>query len=237
VRLIESEIRELKLRILDMADLVRVQLDSACVALSDHNADMAQRVLKKEREVDKLDNKINRRCERIIALYQPVANDLRFVFSVLRINGYLENIGDQGSGIAHKLLQVSQPFSAELLARVQMPLLQQQVKQILFDALRAYFKDSPEASRAIFQQDDAIDDIHHAAFAVVVEAIQQDPAHAADYIHLLHIVKHLEKVGDLAVSIAEEALFHTEGVTYRHSELKYAHKLEAPEAPETLATA
>lgn len=185
MRLIESEIRELKLRILDMADLVRVQLDNVCVALSDLNPDLAHRVLKKEREVDKLDNKINKRCERIIALYQPVANDLRFVFSVLKVNSYLENIGDQGSGIAHKMLQVKAPFSPALLERLEMVKLQTQVKQIVFDALRAYFKDSSAESKAIFQKDDAIDELNQAAFPIIVEAIQAEPERTADYILLL----------------------------------------------------
>jgi phosphate transport system protein len=226
VRLIESEIRELKLRILDMADLVRVQLDNTCVALSDLNADMAHRVLKKEKDIDKLDNKINKRCERIIALYQPVANDLRFVFSVLKLNAYLESIGDQVTSIADRVLQIQRPFTESLWAELEMTRLQALTKHILFDALRAYFKENADDAKAIFQRDDAIDEVHKAAFAVIVRTIEQDTSRTSDYIHLLNIVALLEKVGDLSVAVAEEALFHTEGITYRHSELKYAHKTD-----------
>lgn len=232
VRLIESELRDLKLKLLDMADLVRLQLDQAVTALEHHDLALAQRIEKREKEIDKYDNKISKRCERIFALYQPVANDLRFVFSVLKINAFLEQTGDSVHGIVHRMQHMTEPPPADLVAALRLPELYQATQSILYEALRSYFRESAEAARKIFEQDDIIDDIHKASFKLLVARIQAKPALAADYIHLLHIIQRFEKVGDYAVSIAEEALFHMEGTVYRHSDLKHLHRNEPPATEE-----
>lgn len=225
-RLIENEIRELKHKLLDMSELVQLQLEKCCAALRDNNIEHVRRILKKEKDVDKFDNKIQKRCERIIALYQPVAIDLRFVFSSLKINLYLEAIGDAVSSIAYRLQDLSQPFEPKLLEELHFVEMQELTMAILREALQAYFQDNTEASKSIFRKDDRIDEINVQAQGILVQHIQHDPKQAADYLALLLIIKSLEKIGDNAVSIAEESLFHIEGVVYRHTHMKV---LEAPE--------
>jgi phosphate transport system protein len=229
MRLIEAEIKELKLKILDMADLVRVQLDHCLQALNELNTNLAERILKREDEVDGYDTRIARRCERIIALYQPVANDLRFVFTALRINDFLEQTGDQVSGIASKVLTITEAFQPELLLELRLLEMQFLTQTILQKALRAYFYERADDCKLLFKDDDAIDDINRGAFAIIVRQIQHDPNRTADYLHLLQCIRNLEKIGDFAVAIAEEAIFHAEGVMYRHTELKY--NPEARNAP------
>ncbi len=237
-RLIETEIEELKAKALDMAELVRVQAEQCCTALNDLDYELAKRVLKREKEIDKFDNKIQKRCERIIALYQPVANDLRFVFSVLKINQCLENVGDALSGIAFKIMDVRTPYDADLLKELHMAEMQDAVKVILYDSLRSYFRENAEQAKSIFQRDDFIDDIHSRSFSTIVNAIQKEPVRTADLMHLYYIMRNLEKIGDYSVAIAEESIFYTEGVVYRHSELKYHHKPEdEPKPAEGIALA
>lgn len=230
MRLIESEIRELKLKILDMAELVRVQLDQCMLALDQLNPHLAERILKRENEVDAYDTKIAIRCERIIALYQPVANDLRFVFTALRINDFLEQVGDHISGIASKILKIQAPFSPELLVELRLAKMQSETQRILQKALRAYFYQNTAHGKDVFQEDDIIDEIHKAAFSIIVRHIQTEPERAADLLHLLHCMRNLEKIGDYAVMIAEEAVFHIEGVMYRHTELKFNVEARGAEA-------
>jgi phosphate transport system protein len=223
-RLIETEIRELKHKILDMSELVQLQLEKCCLALQDMNHDPIRRILKKEKDVDKYDNKIQKRCERIIALYQPVANDLRFVFSVLKINLYLESIGDSISSIAYRLQSISSPFDATLLGKLCFLEMLELTKAILRDSLQAFFNEDVEASKAVFPKDDRIDEINNRAVPIVVDQITTDVGRIMDYLSLLQIIKNLEEIGDNSIAISEEALFHTEGVVYRHTELKYAYK-------------
>lgn len=219
-RLIETEIRELKNKLLDMSELVQLQLEKCCAALRDANPEHIRRILKKEKDVDKYDNKIRKRCERIIALYQPVAIDLRFVFSSLMINGYLEAIGDAVSGIAYRLQDLKQPYEPALLQELCFVEMQDLVVTILRESLQAYFQENTEASKSIFRKDDRIDEINTQAHGILVGYIERNPARTAEYLSLLQIIKNLEKVGDNAVSIAEEALFHIEGVVYRHAHTK-----------------
>lgn len=221
MRLIESEIKELKLKILDMAELVRVQLDQCTLALNTLDRALADRILKREDEVDDYDTKIAIRCERVIALYQPVANDLRFVFTALRINDFLEQVGDQISGIAHKILKIEKGYPQPLLDELQLQPMQHATREILQKSLRAYFYEDAAVCKGLFAEDDVIDDIHRAAFGIVIRYVQEDPGRAADYLHLLHCMRNLEKIGDYAVMIAEESIFHIEGIMYRHTELKY----------------
>lgn len=223
-RLIETEIQDLKVKVLDMAELVRVQLEHCSQALNVLDYDLAKRVLKKEKDVDKYDNKIQKRCERIIALYQPVANDLRFVFSVLKINQYLEQVGDSLSGISFRILDIRKPFDPALISDLRVAEMQEACKAILYEALRSYFRENVDQAKTIFQKDDLIDEIHEKAFPIIVTAIQKNPAQTAEFMQLYQIIRNLEKIGDYSVAIAEESLFYTEGVVYRHSELKHAHK-------------
>jgi len=234
MRLIEAEIRDLKTKVLDMANLVQVQLENCNVALANLDYELAQKIQKKEKKVDKYDTKIDKRCERIIALYQPVANDLRFVFSVMKINSYLEQIGDSINGIARKIQEIKAPFDEAFLKELRLMEMFVHTKEILKDALTSYFKEDASLAKNVFPKDDVIDEIHRNGFKKIVEAIQKNPTYTYECIQLLLTIKNLEKVADFSVSIAEEAIFHSEGVVYRHTGLKYAYKQE--EAASTDAT-
>lgn len=224
MRLIETEIRELKYKALDMAELVLMQLDDVISAISSLDLDLVKKIRKKEKKIDKYDIKIDRRCERILALYQPVANDLRFVTTVLKINAYMEQIGDIISGIARKLLEIHQDFDAEFLTELRLTEMMQRTRHIVSESLMAFFKEDLELAKGIFEQDDEIDLIHRNAFTIITSGIQQTPAKCAEYIQMLLIIKGLEKIADFAVGISEEAMFQIEGVIYRHNEMKNLHR-------------
>jgi phosphate transport system protein len=227
MRLIEGEIQTLKDKVLDMSELVLRQLDSVTQAVSSLDYDLAEKIRKKDKKVNKFDTKIDKSCERIIALYQPVANDLRFIFSTLKINAYLEQIGDIINSIARKILDMQkEQYESGLLDELQIAKMFQLTRQILGDALTGFFKGNQELSKSIFPKDDVIDSIHREANALILDKLQQKPQRANEYLQLLLIVKNLEKIADFAVSIAEEALFNIEGVFYKHSKLKYAYKNE-----------
>lgn len=223
-RLIENEIKELRGKVLDMAELVLLQLDNVTIAISTRDYKLAMKVRRNEQFIDNYDTNIDERCESILALHQPVANDLRFVFSVLKINAYLEQIGDIINGIARKMFDIRLEFSPELLERLQLARMMELTRGILTQSLMAFFKEQIEQARDVFERDDAIDEIHRSAFDIIVERIQEHPEKAGEYMQLHLIIKSLEKIADFAVCIAEEGLFHLEGKVYKHSALKFAYK-------------
>jgi phosphate transport system protein len=217
MRIIEYEMRELKDKLFDMVELVHRQLDDLAEALHGLDHEAANRIRKKEKKIDKMDVKIDKRCERIIALYQPLAADLRFIVVTLKINAMLEQIGDIASGIARKILEVKRPFSPELLARLQLDEMTLLTKLLVAESLSAFFKENAEISKTIHQKDDRVDEIHRAAFAIFVEEIKKAPNDTEDLLQLFLIMRGLEKIADFAVGIAQESAFNVEGVFYRHN--------------------
>ncbi len=217
MRIIEYEMRELKDKLFDMVELVQRQLDDLSEALHDLDHDAVHRIRKKEKKIDKIDVKIDKRCERIIALYQPLAADLRFIVVTLKINAMLEQIGDIAGGIGRKILEVKRPFNPQLLERLQLDEMTLLTKLLVAESLSAFFKENAEVSKTIHQKDDRIDEIHRAAFPIFVEEIKKTPDDAEDLLQLFLIMRALEKIADFAVSIAQESAFNVEGVFYRHN--------------------
>jgi len=219
MRIIEGEIRELKHKVLDMAELVVYQFEEVTLALNHLDHDLARKVRQQEKKIDSYDVKIDQRCERIIALYQPVATDLRFVFSVLKINAYLEQVGDLISGIARKLMEIRDAFDPEFLEQVQLAQLIENTRLILSESLSSFFRENTDQARSLDLRDDLIDRIHRDSFELVASRIQVDPANTQAYLHLYLIIKSFEKIADFAVGIAHEAIFHVEGEVTRHNDL------------------
>lgn len=234
MRLIESEINQLKHFTLEMAELVQLQFDYLVQAVQHKDPVLAEKIKKKEQEIDAFDNRIDRRCARILALYQPVANDLRFVFSVVKINGYLEQMGDLINYISRKTLKFEEEISADLIQELRLMQMLECTRKIISGAVSAFFQEDTERTRAIFPMDDAVDEIHKASFEIIARHIEANPARVRTLMQLLINIKSVEKIADLGVNIAEEALFNTEAVVVKHSEVKNAHRNPTPK-PETPA--
>lgn len=217
MRLIEGEILELKHTLLDMAELVQSQLEHLEGAITTLDPDLVEKVRKNEKLIDRFDNKIDKRCQRLIALYHPVANDLRFVFSVLKINSYLENIGDSTYTIVRNINRMEEAYSPKLLNEINFSEMLALARQIVRKSLLAFFQNDSTLAREVFFMDDRIDEINRNAYEVLVQKIQKKPKQTPQLVRLIFIVKNLEKIGDNAVGVAEESIFHLEGVMYRHS--------------------
>jgi len=233
MRLIESEINQLKHKVWDMAELVELQLDKLIRALTHFDKEIIRIIQKKEKKIDKFDLKIDKRCERIIALYQPVADDLRFVFSVLKVNVYLEQIGDNVESIARRINDLQHPINPKLLEELQIEPMLVLTKSILHESLLAFFEENAQHARSVFPMDDEIDAIDKHAYGVLVKRIKSNPDETEDLLRIIQISKMIEKIADLSMSISEEALFHIEGVFYKHSSLKHSHKEHHEDLPTT----
>lgn len=212
---IENEINLLRFKVLDMAELVQSQFERCIQSLKDTDYVTAANIIRKEKKIDKIDKKIDRRCERLIALYQPVANDLRFIFSVIKINNNLENIGDNLNAIAEIILKLREPFPKEVLEKVKLFEMMELALNQYSDVINAFIRKENETARELIPNDNEIDEIKHSSVRVLIQMIKDNPQETETYIHLISILNRVEKIGDYAENIAKEIVFSVEGKIYK----------------------
>src|SRR5664280_307700 len=159
MRQLEQELTSLRHDVIDMWKLVISQVSNAGEAILSFNKDLAQKVSMREKKVDAYELKIDSECENIIALYQPVAIDLRFVLAVFKINSNLERIGDFAYGISRVL--ISNPtviLDAELISNSNLRVMIEEVNKMLTQGLDAFENEKPDFAAAIFSEDYQVDD-------------------------------------------------------------------------------
>jgi phosphate transport system protein len=217
---LDSEIKNLKTSVLSMWLMVVNQLEKAEKAITKHDRDLAKEIKSNEKRVDAFELKINMDCENILALFSPVAVDLRFVLAVLKINYNLERIGDYAKSISDYTEGMSKNFDKTLFKSAGVPEMFSLSFVMLNDALRAFENDDPQMVRSIYQLDEDIDRLNENADKIICEWITLNPNDAADALYLHSIIRKLERVGDQTKNIATEIIFHTEAKMLHHKKKK-----------------
>jgi len=213
---LDSELKYLKEELLDMHRLVRLQVSKCKDALIKFDNDLAREVLGTEKRVNALELKIDRDCENILALFNPVAVDLRFVLAALKINSNLERIGDNAESIARYVMDVTDPFPAEFIKSYEIAEMADIALSMLDDAMQALEQEDTTAARKIFLKDDSLDAINKKATdttIVLMEGKNKLPLH---FLNLLSIVRKIERIGDQTKNISEEIIFYIEAKVLRH---------------------
>ena len=205
VKFIESELVLLKKEIDEMWTLVYNQLDRAGDAVLTLDRELAQQVLVRERRVNAFELKIDSDVEDIIALYNPVAIDLRFVLAMLKINTNLERLGDFAEGIARFALNCHEPaLDTELVKQLRLEEMIAQVLSMLELAKQALQEESQELATAVFAKDNMLDEINAEATAILADYISRHPESALSCLNLVSVFRKLERSGDHITNIAEE---------------------------------
>ena len=204
VKFIESELVLLKKEIDEMWTLVYNQLDRAGEAVLTFDRELAQQVLVRERRVNALELKIDSDVEDIIALYNPVAIDLRFVLAMLKINTNLERLGDFAEGIARFVLNCKEPvLDPDLLKQLRLEEMQAQVLAMLELAKKA--------------KDNLLDEINAEATTILAGYIAKHPDSVLPCLNLVSVFRKLERSGDHITNIAEEIVFFIDAKELKHS--------------------
>jgi phosphate transport system protein len=214
----ETELEALKLDSIRQWELVSSQLKSSMIALTVMDKEKAKAIIELEKTVNDLDLKIEKSCENIIALYTPVAKDLRFLLALIKINSNLEKVGDIATRIAKFIVKHGEPFYDILITKTQTLEMFEEACDLFEDALKAFKNDDAERARNIFKRDEFINQINKAAFVDVINSIKENPENIEKYLKLLTIVRRIEKAGDISKSIAEEIIFYLEAKVLRHGE-------------------
>ena len=221
---LERETERLKKNILSLSAMVEESVANAVRALRDRDQDLARRVIDSDFQIDNLEVDIEEECQKILALHQPVAHDLRYIIAVLKINAELERIGDASVNIAERALflgkieRVDIPFNFSGMAEKARVMLQRSIDALVNqDTKMAY---------AVIAADDEVDAINREMYDQVKDGIRRDPDHLEALIHLLSVSRHLERIGDHASNIAEDVIYLTEGDIVRHKTEEYLSKVE-----------
>lgn len=217
VKFIESELVLLKKEIDEMWTLVYNQLDRAGESVLTLDKELAQQVLVHERRVNAFELKIDSDVEDIIALYTPVAIDLRFVLAMLKINTNLERLGDFAEGVARFALSEKElTLDADLIRQVRLQEMISQVLSMLELAKRALQEENQELATSVFAKDHLLDEINANASVLLAEYIQKHPEAALSCIDLANVFRKLERAGDHITNIAEEIVFFIDAKVLKH---------------------
>ncbi|CDB11730.1 MULTISPECIES: phosphate signaling complex protein PhoU [Bacteroides] len=218
VKFIESELVLLKKEIEEMWNLVYNQLDRAGEAVLTLDRELAQQVLVRERRVNALELKIDSDVEDIIALYNPVAIDLRFVLAMLKINTNLERLGDFAEGVARFAINCKEPaLDAELIKKLRLEEMIKQVLSMLELAKKALQEESQELATSVFAKDNLLDEINAEVTAILADYIVKHPESALTCLNLISVFRKLERSGDHITNIAEEIVFFIDAKVLKHS--------------------
>jgi phosphate transport system protein len=202
---------------LRMASIVEAAFALSLRALCDGLPDLAAEVKVHEKDIDRREIAIENECLRVLALYQPVACDLRRVLTILRINRDLERIGDLAARIAKRVKRMARgtgpipiPEPLESLATAAL--------YAVHDALDALVRSDAEAARSVLSGDRRIDQQRRAVLKALKASLVSEPQRVDVWLRLMNVARNLERVGDHAVHIAESVVYLKEGRLIRHAE-------------------
>ena len=213
-RHIERQIENLKERILRVGTLVEEAIAKSITALINRDVPLAQRVMANDEEIDRMEVEVEEECLKILALYQPVAADLRFVVAVLKINNDLERMGDLARNIAKRVPQLADGPAVELPPeiRTMAMLAQEMVKQCLDAVVNA----DPSLARQVREEDDAVDHARQQIRRRILQGIKTHPEQMENLLRVNSVSKHIERIADMATNVAEDVIYMVEGDIVRH---------------------
>lgn len=214
---LETELSNLRLELNEMWALVISQVKESREALLNFDKEAASEILFKEKMVDVFELKLDRDCENIIALYNPVASDLRLTLAVIKIVLNLERIADFAKGIAKFIAKSPrETINPELLKVSHAEELLTSALAMLTDAKTALDKENSRMAVSIFAKDSLIDEITKESNKVIGEYILQNPEEADEALNMHSIIRKIERMGDHCNNIAEEIVFYIEAKVLRH---------------------
>lgn len=217
---LDAELDRLKNQIEEMGMLVQNQLKKSILAITKLNKEIAREVIFQERRVNAEELKIDRDCENIMALFNPVAIDLRLVFASFKINSHLERIGDNAKGIARYAVQIERPYDATLLENLRIMKMYEIADKMISDNLLAFAKSNALLARNIFSKDELMDEINKSSVEVIAGYLKYHPEEVVNALHISSVIHKLERIGDLNKNIAEEIIFFVEANVLKHEKEK-----------------
>ena len=210
----EQQLRALKDKLLLMSHHAEKMIADAIRALVERRPSLAEEVIKSDDEMDQLELDIDNQCYEILALEQPVARDLRFIATALKIVRDIERIGDIAVNIAERATELIQ--EPEMKRLIDLPIMAEAAQRILKDSLDAFVNSDAALAEKVIRDDIFIDDCYEQIFRELLTYMMEDTKYISRALKVIFIAKHLERVGDHSSNIAEMVIFLVRGQDIRH---------------------
>ena len=210
----DEELKILKEKLLDMASLAEESIALAVKCLKERREELALEVIRGEEKINHLEIEIDELCMRLLALRQPMATDLRFITSAMKITGDLERIGDQSVNIIERavdLLKVPQ-----LKPLIDIPRMADLAQNMVRDAINAFINRDDCLARGVCERDDQVDKLNQQVFRELLTYMMQDGATIPRAVDLILVGRHLERIADHATNIGEDVVYMVKGKTIKH---------------------
>jgi len=213
---LDAELDQLRQAIHEMMVLAHSQLEKSKRAFLSFDKDLAQEIIHYEKRMNSMELSIDRDCENLFALFQPVASDLRFVISMMKINSGLERIGDYADGIADYVVDLKKSIDPEAIKVVNLGEMFDITLSMLTDIDVAIDNKDTSLARIVYKKDAELNEINANASNIIRDIMVKDTDQIRPLMFLFSTVRKLERVGDHIKNMAEELIFYTEAEVLKH---------------------
>ncbi len=220
---VERDIEFLKKEILALGAMVEESINISVRSFLDRGSDMTGKVLENDRQINEREVSIEEECLKTLALYQPVAGKLRFIIVALKVNNYLERMGDLAVNIAKRAKYLSR--KDELDVDLDFAQMAQKVDKMVKSSLDAFINSDTSIARGVLNMDDEVDALYRKMHETLQNVMIEDSGAVKRAVNMLSTSRYLERIADLATNIAEEVVFLVDGEFIRHRTEDYLDSL------------
>lgn len=209
-----EELKKLREEILYMGGLVEDQIQKAVKSLVDRDSKLAEVIIGRDHEVNRLDVDIDELCIRLLALHQPAGRDLRFITTGLKITTDLERIGDMAVNICERALELNQ--EPQLKPYIDIPRMAQIAQRMIQQSLDAFVREDTDLALRVCKDDSEVDQLNAQIFREIITFMIESPQTISRATKISSVSKYLERIADHATNIAEMVVFMVKGKSIRH---------------------
>jgi phosphate transport system protein len=210
----EEELKKLREDILYMGGLVEDQIQKAVKSLVDRDSKLAEIIIERDHEVNRLDVDIDDLCIRLLALHQPAGRDLRFITTGLKITTDLERIGDMAVNVCERAIELND--EPQLKPYIDIPRMAQISQRMIRESLDAFVREDTDLALKVCKDDDAVDQLNAQIFRETISFMIENPQTISRATKIGSVSKYLERIADHATNIGEMVIFMVKGKSIRH---------------------
>ena len=210
----QKELQELKQDLLKMAALVEEAISTAVQSLVKRDSDLAKKTFGGEDQINRMEIDIEDTCLKLLALMHPMAADLRFITSAMKIITDLERMGDQAVNIAERAISLNQ--EPQLKPYIDIPKIAEIAQSMVKDALDAFVNSDSKLARSVCERDDMVDGLNDQVFRELLTFMMSDPQTITRAVHLMIVCRCMERIADHATNLAEDVIFMLDARVIKH---------------------
>src|SRR5512139_3799554 len=210
----QKELQELKQDLLKMAAFVEEAISTSVQSLVKRDSDLAKKTFEGEDQINRMEIDIDDKCLKLLALRQPMAADLRFITSAMKITTDLERMGDHAVNISERAISINQ--EPQIKPYIDIPRMAEIAQSMVKDVLDAFVNRDPKLARSVCARDDLVDGLNDQVVRELLTYMVSDPKTITRSVHLMIVARCLERIADHATNIAEDVIFMVEALVIKH---------------------